>query len=87
MEAEARAEVEKMEGYVPGLDPDFDGDEFLKKLREEDPILAAGFANSGLQLAPKIEFRVEYIKATEGPEEGFVTFVEGEFILISVCAM
>ena len=87
LEAEARAEVEKMEGYVPGLDPDFDGDEFLKKLREEDPILAAGFANSGLQLAPKIEFRVEYIKATEGPEEGFVTFVEGELFLISVCAM
>jgi hypothetical protein len=87
LEAEARAEVEKMEGYVPGLDPDFDGDEFLKKLREEDPILAAGFANSGLQLAPKIEFRVEYIKATEGPEEGFVTFVEGTFILIPVCAI
>ena len=42
----------------------------------EDPILWAAFANSGLKLAPKIEHRVEFIKATEGPEEGFVVTVE-----------
>ena len=69
--------VAQMEGYVPGRDPDeFEDDEFLQKLRREDPILFAAFANSGLKLAPKIEHRVEFIKATEGPEEGFVVTVE-----------
>ena len=76
-EEEAKATVAQMEGYVPGRDPDeFEDDEFLQKLRREDPILFAAFANSGLKLAPKIEHRVEFIKATEGPEEGFVVTVE-----------
>ena len=76
-EEEAKAMVAQMEGYVDNLDPDeFEDDEFLRKLRREDPILWAAFANSGLKLAPKIEHRVEFIKATEGPEEGFVVTVE-----------
>lgn len=76
-EAEATATVAQMEGYEPGRDQDeFEDDEFLQKLRREDPILFAAFANSGLKLAPKIEHRVEFVKATEGPEEGFVEDVE-----------